>query len=62
MMEGEEVANGGSEGLKRSVVRPPPTTTPPFHSLGEASSGFRKEQHVGQFRDKEEAIALGTSA
>lgn len=61
MMEGEEVANGGSEGLKRSVVRPPHYHTP-FHSLGEASSGFRKEQHVGQFRDKEEAIALGTSA
>lgn len=36
--------------------------TLPFHSLGEASSGLRKEQDIGQFRDKIEAIAPGTNA
>lgn len=54
-------------GLRESVTRPSVNTVPtpftaPSHSLGEASSGSRKEQDIGQFRNKKEAIAPGTNA
>lgn len=62
-------SQGGSGGYKRSVARLPaipirhaPPITPPSHSLGEPSLGSRKEQDIGQFRDKEEAITLGPNS
>lgn len=63
MMEGEEVASVVVR-FKRvcNQTFSYHHATSPSHSLGEASSGFRKEQGIGQLRDKKEAVAPGTDA